>query len=378
MATTVVSCPRCGAQSSGPFCSQCGAPQARHCPGCQALVQTGDAFCPGCGKALTAAPAPASTPAPAPDPEALVWVSSMKLPAAVILGEVARFLLITAVVMLVLMAFMGVATGEPEMIIKIAPFLLLAVAGLGALVLPLMFLFMGGSQKALFHVDSHGCAMATQSGLGKVGGLAQWAGILSGNAQLMGIGMLAEAEQSVTITWKNVHGVGYDPSSGIITLRDSWHTALRLFCPPDLYETVAARVRAQADQGRAWREAHGVRTGGGVAGKVGWLALVAVVTLVGLVYEPEENDVGFFVVLTGAFLAVGGLLPGIMHRGLGLFALLSGGLALLERFTNLSHGGDAILAFVGCLALVGLALYQMFRPDKVGRETAIFDSDDED
>jgi hypothetical protein len=121
-----------------------------------------------------------------------------------------------------------------------------------------------------------------------------------------------------------------------------------------------------------------VRTGGGLPGKLGWLALVAAVTLLGLAYDPEENEVGFFVVLTGAFLAVGGLLPGIMHRGLGLFALLSGGVALLERFTNLPYGGDAYLAFGGCVALVGLALYQMFRPDRVGRETAVFDTDSQD
>jgi hypothetical protein len=51
---TSVDCPRCGAPSSGHFCSNCGSSlAARACPSCQAVLPRGARFCTQCGTSLT-------------------------------------------------------------------------------------------------------------------------------------------------------------------------------------------------------------------------------------------------------------------------------------------------------------------------------------
>ena len=49
---TVLSCPKCGAEASGNFCSECGTPlgtEKRHCPECGAGLKPGALFCSDCG-----------------------------------------------------------------------------------------------------------------------------------------------------------------------------------------------------------------------------------------------------------------------------------------------------------------------------------------
>jgi tetratricopeptide (TPR) repeat protein len=51
---TSVDCPRCGAPSSGHFCSNCGSSlAARACPSCAAVLPRGARFCTQCGTSLT-------------------------------------------------------------------------------------------------------------------------------------------------------------------------------------------------------------------------------------------------------------------------------------------------------------------------------------
>lgn len=59
------SCPTCGAEVSGNFCSRCGAALGtRACPSCGADARPGDRFCTTCGSPIAASgPAPASSPA---------------------------------------------------------------------------------------------------------------------------------------------------------------------------------------------------------------------------------------------------------------------------------------------------------------------------
>lgn len=53
--TDTLTCPECGASSSGNFCSSCGAPLGeRHCTACGHAITRGDRFCRGCGIALAA------------------------------------------------------------------------------------------------------------------------------------------------------------------------------------------------------------------------------------------------------------------------------------------------------------------------------------
>lgn len=56
-ATTVRSCPNCGAATSGRYCSECGAAVADAvCTGCRSLLSPGARFCHRCGTAVGAQP----------------------------------------------------------------------------------------------------------------------------------------------------------------------------------------------------------------------------------------------------------------------------------------------------------------------------------
>ena len=55
---TVSTCPKCGARTTGKFCTECGGQLAPkdQCPKCHASVDAGKKFCPECGSAMKAAP----------------------------------------------------------------------------------------------------------------------------------------------------------------------------------------------------------------------------------------------------------------------------------------------------------------------------------
>lgn len=65
--TTTVTCPSCGAQTSGKFCAECGQPLGeRKCPKCGAALSAKAKFCPECGETvLGGAPRGPAAAAPA-------------------------------------------------------------------------------------------------------------------------------------------------------------------------------------------------------------------------------------------------------------------------------------------------------------------------
>ena len=96
-----VTCPRCGAQASGNFCSSCGSPlQLRSCPSCGATPEAGARFCNLCGHALAGAtpatastgkrPAAAAKPAGAPAGDSRLgwWVAGFALVALIVIVAV--------------------------------------------------------------------------------------------------------------------------------------------------------------------------------------------------------------------------------------------------------------------------------------------------
>lgn len=64
--TSTVTCPSCGAQTSGKFCAECGQPLGeRKCPKCGAKLSARAKFCPECGTTVAAGAAKGGAPAAA-------------------------------------------------------------------------------------------------------------------------------------------------------------------------------------------------------------------------------------------------------------------------------------------------------------------------
>lgn len=79
-------------------------------------------------------------------------------------------------------------------------------------------------------------------------------GLLTGNPRIAGTGLIAMSRESVGIQWDKVHKVKEYPMPRVITIMDSWHVVLRLYCTPENYGQVIEAVRAYAEEGREKRE----------------------------------------------------------------------------------------------------------------------------
>lgn len=302
----------------------------------------------------------------------LCWSAEFSLVSSrFFLGDAARMLVLTYIVLVTVSFLMNVAAGnELAEVLPLLALWALAVGGLGLFMLIVAALVLGNRGGAIYWLNDRGIAMLSRSKATPLNEISQWLGILSGNAQLWATGLLASAEEKVTIDWPEIHKVRYFPNQGVIELHDSFHMAMRLYCPPEVYPLLVEQVQTLTPAGPS-------RSGGGLR-ILGWLGGCLLGALMGLCWEPSVNDVGFMVVLTAMFAFISGLLPGIMHRGLGLFGLLSGVAALGHRLYHLSRASDlgaAGLATLGCAWLVGLCFFQVFRRERPGREMVLFAND---
>ncbi|MFN8609416.1 MAG: zinc ribbon domain-containing protein [Vulcanimicrobiota bacterium] len=354
---------------------------SKFCPGCGQAMADQQRFCGACGREVAAAatePVPEPVVETAPESDALYWSAEFALVTSrFFLRDIFKFLGLTFGVLAGISLLMSVAADtDLQDALALLPLWGMAVLGLGLLVLVVSMVVLGNRAGAIYRVDEDGVAMLSRSKAQPLNEISQWLGLLSGNGQLWASGLLAEAQEKVYMRWRSVHGFRLYPSEGVIELDDSFHMALRIYCPPEVYPKILARLQTLpvpvTGKGRGWLAI------------VGWLLLTVVATLLGLCWEPKVNDVGFMVVLAGMFVFMAGLLPGALHRGLGLFGLLSGLCALAHRgyhlFSPTVWNRDfefwpAAFATLGCAMLVALALYQMFRQERPGQEMVLFDQD---
>lgn len=339
------------------------------------------------GKAVAPPQKPAEPECPSQG--ALYWTAEFPLVTSrFFLRDVSRVLFFTYLIMAVLMLLMTAAAGDsPAETLPLLPYLAVPVLGLGLMMLVIALLVLGNRAGAIYCMDEKGLAMVSRSKAQPLNELSQWLGILSGEGQLWASGVLAQAQEKTYIKWKSVHNLRDYPSDRIIELSDSFHMAMRVYCPPEIYPEAIRLAQSHLARANAARQAAGAQTKSRVPAILGWLALTILSVLLGLCWEPEVNDVGFMVVLTGMFVFLCGLLPGMLRKGIGLFGLLCGLCALGHRLYHLldphvlqreDDFWPALFASLGCLALVGMAGYQMFRRDVAGQETVLFDEDLDD
>ena len=339
------------------------------CPSCGQSLAQDSAYCTSCGQAVSAEPVD----------DGVYWSAEFPLVTSrFFLRDMVKFVALTFLVLVGVSLLMSVAAGNDfsDGLIMI-PIWGVGVMGLALLVFIIALVVLGNRAGALYRMDEQGLAVVQRSKAQPLNELSQWLGILSGSGQLWASGILAQAQERVYLRWRSVHGYRLYPADRVIELDDAFHTALRVYCPEEVYVQLAARLQARPAPAGAGK-------GQGIRRILGWLVLTLVATLLGLCWEPRVNDVGFMVVLTGMFVFISGLLPGMLHRGLGLFGLLSGLPALGHRVLHLVDPSvwsiddefwPAGFATLGCAGLVLLALYQMFRQERPGDEMVMFDED---
>ena len=157
-----------------------------------------------------------------------------------------KVMAIAGAIMAALLAFLSVVTDNLD---AIAPMLgLVGVVFVAVMVISLIAagVVMRNRHSMRFIVDERGVRqISIDRRASAASKTAIIAGALAGSTGTAGAGLLAEAQANRTAAWKGIVSVRRHPSRRAIALGNSWRTVMLVFCTPQNYETVAARIDAE-------------------------------------------------------------------------------------------------------------------------------------
>ena len=171
-----------------------------------------------------------------------------------IIWDFARAVLISLAIMYGLVLTMSwLATNDP---IFLPWELLVVVLGVLAALFALAGLVYGNSFRARFTLDARGARF--ESGLRerqmhRIGSIIGALALLRGQLSPAGGALIAHSQEAESISWGEVQGVSVDGRRFVVSLRDSWHTVIRLYCSADIFDEVVSRVRTCVEQAAARR-----------------------------------------------------------------------------------------------------------------------------
>ena len=184
-----------------------------------------------------------STPAAAPvTPGRIEWRYDIPLlTSRFMLWDFLRVTLLSTALMYVIVIVAGLVFGQELILLPWqVPAIIVGVL-LGLFVIASLLL--GNRQGARFAVDAKGVEYHAERRESRMNRIVATAGALLGSPTTAGAGALAMSREHLHLEWEGIREVRYYPSARVIAIRNSWRTMLRLHCPPELYDDVAAAVR---------------------------------------------------------------------------------------------------------------------------------------
>lgn len=184
-----------------------------------------------------------STPAAAPvTPGRIEWRYDIPLlTSRFMLWDFLRVTLLSAALMYVIVIVAGLVFGQELILLPWqVPAIIVGVL-LGLFVLASLLL--GNRQGARFAVDAKGVEYHAEKRESRMNRIVATVGALMGSPTTAGAGALAMSREHLYLEWEGIREVRYYPSARVIAIRNSWRTMLRLHCPSELYDDVAAAVR---------------------------------------------------------------------------------------------------------------------------------------
>ncbi|MCC2111348.1 MAG: hypothetical protein KDJ16_04875 [Hyphomicrobiales bacterium] len=150
----------------------------------------------------------------------------------------------TYLVVMLLMGFILLGTGEAENIPSLALVFALICAGIFVLMLAVMLLIFGNRMRMKFRLDDKGLRTELTDRRAKTGSrLAAIVGLLAGKPGLAGAGLIAATDEIREYQWSQVASARFHDRAGVITIRNDWRPIADLFCPPEIYPMAAEKVR---------------------------------------------------------------------------------------------------------------------------------------
>jgi hypothetical protein len=298
------------------------------CPGCGAKFGSDAAYCAACGEHVAAS-----------------WSRDVKLVTNRFLAKDMLVVLVVALpIMEVLVAGMSFFIGED--VVWIPP----SILGIAFGVVLGLFLFSAGvvlrnRVPMEFLVTPGGVAWSTGRRQKKMTRAALTISLLAGSPTAAGASLLALAQESGRLPWKEVRKVTYFPGPGVITLSNAWRPTLRLYLPTDQYHDVAAMVDRYALRAKQPGPRLLIRWGREAWTRTGFaLASVAATALATVWYDLAVDDLWRPLLLAGFLVAIGTVLGGAARRILGF---LGTALTLYLFVRHLMEGFDHVTGFTG-------------------------------
>ena len=129
-------------------------------------------------------------------------------------------------------------------LVGMAPVLGAVSAGLLVLLILVMLVFFGNRFPMGFRLGPRGAMVVSLSRRGRWGNrLAVILGALAGKPGVAGAGLLGMAQETVGVSWEEVRRLHIHAPARVISLMDSWHVVMRLYCTPQNYEVVLNAVQ---------------------------------------------------------------------------------------------------------------------------------------
>ncbi|MCW5852642.1 MAG: hypothetical protein KIT87_21400 [Anaerolineae bacterium] len=117
------------------------------------------------------------------------------------------------------------------------------IAGILVVLFGLASLVLLNRVQAHFSLDTERAEVRMGRRERRLNRLATGLGFLAGKPGLAGAGLLAEAQETQAIEWKDVYTVKVHPKQRVISLHNSWRTVMRLYCSPEVFDEAVAWVR---------------------------------------------------------------------------------------------------------------------------------------
>lgn len=259
--------------------------------------------------------------------------------------------------------------------------------GITAVALALLVIFatlvvMGNRSQATFVLDRKGATYAAGRKERRLNRIAAVLGFLAGRPGLAGAGLISMSREVEHYDWRDIRRVNVYRRERVISLSDSWHVVMRLYCPADRFEEIAAFVAARADEAESRRAAVAKRAGPRRPRQIpyrawlAWTGLILVGTAASLAWFWAADVTGPVALAAGVLVLLAGLAPRTAQRPLALLgagaSLLVLGSLVIEALDPIHSPSGAVLGYgweldtgrlliavSGTLLLLGLALRQL-------------------